>query len=201
MRTVSGLLCGVVVTVVGIAWLGSFARADEEGAKKEAKSETVAVKIRDIKLEVPKSWKSSPPSNRLRLAQFAIPAVEGDSEAAELVISSFGGSGGGVQANVTRWLGQFQQSQKVKLTTGESTYGKYTFVDITGTYNKPIGPPIQRRSKPTPGSRMLGVILEVKDKGVYFLKMTGPQKTVGSAADALRESFGADAAKEKQFDF
>ena len=35
----------------------------------------------------PVSWKQGKPSNRLRLAQFEIPAAEGDNEAGELVVS------------------------------------------------------------------------------------------------------------------
>ncbi len=43
----------------------------------------------------------------------------------------------------------------------------------------------------------MGVILAVEGKGNYFLKMTGPDKTVSGAASAFRESFGGDAGNEK----
>ena len=72
-------------------------------------------------------------------------------------------------------------------------------VDVTGTYNKPIGPPIQQKTKAMPAARMLGVILAVEKKGNYFLKVTGPQKTVSAAAKAFRNSFGAAASKEKEY--
>ncbi|QDT44342.1 hypothetical protein Pan241w_44510 [Gimesia alba] len=170
-----------------------------EAAEKDEK--TNEVKIKDITLKVPATWKSAPPSNNLRLAQFEIPAVKGDKEPAELVISSFGGTGGGVSANITRWIGQFaSEGRKVKVTQGESKDGKYVFADLTGTYNKSIGPPFLRKTKAVPDSQMLGVILAVEGKAYYFLKLTGPKKTVSSVADEFRASFGANAKEEKPFE-
>ncbi|MCA9017301.1 MAG: hypothetical protein KDA77_18365 [Planctomycetaceae bacterium] len=171
-----------------------------EAADKDEK--TNEVKIQDITLKVPANWKSSPPSNNLRLAQFEIPAVEGDKEPAELVISSFGGTGGGVSANITRWIGQFAagKDRVVKVTQGDSKDGKYVFADISGTYNKSIGPPFLRKTEAVPDSRMLGVILAVEGKAYYFLKLTGPKKTVSSIVDEFRASFGANAKDEKPFE-
>lgn len=167
----------------------------------EAADKPNEVKIKDITLKVPANWKSAPPSNNLRLAQFEIPAVKGDTEPAELVISSFGGTGGGTAANITRWIGQFaSDGRKVKVTQGETNAGKYVFADISGTYNKSIGPPFLRKTKATPDSQMLGVILAMEGKPYYFLKMTGPKKTVSSVIDEFRASFGANAKDEKPFE-
>jgi hypothetical protein len=44
---------------------------------------------------------------------------------------------------------------------------------------------------------MLGVILGIEEKGVYFFKMTGPDKTVAKEGTTLRASFGADGEKEE----
>ena len=165
-----------------------------QGAEKTKK-----VAAKDITLNVPTSWKQSPASNNLRTAQFAIPKVEGDKDDAELVVYFFGGAGGGVNANLERWSGQFQPGgKKQKIYKGESKQGEYYLLDITGVYNKPIGPPINRQTNPTPGYQMLAVVLMVKDKGNYFLKLTGPQKTVASAAQALRIAIDADATKEAE---
>ncbi|MEE2843563.1 MAG: hypothetical protein VX761_03555 [Planctomycetota bacterium] len=164
-----------------------------------AAEKTKTVTAKDIKLTVPTTWKQGELSNNLRTAQFEIPAVEGDKDAAELVVYFFGGAGGGVNANLQRWAGQFQSSgKKQKTSEGKSTQGKYYLIDITGVYNKPIGPPIQRKTNPTAGYQMLGVVLVVKDKGNYFLKLTGPQKTVSHWASTLRTSFGADIKDEKE---
>lgn len=174
--------------------------AGKEAPKKSVK--TVEVEIKGgLKLNVPETWKQSEPSSRLRLAQFAIAPVEGDKEDAELALFNFG-FGGSAKANIDRWIGQFQAAErKTKVSEGNIEAGKYFFVEISGTYNKPIGPPIARQTKPAPGSRMLGVILGIEGKGIYFMKMTGPDKTVAAQGTALRKSFGADAKKEKEVDF
>lgn len=188
----------VLFSVLGLS-LAIYA-CTVEAADKAAK--TNDVEIKDITLKVPASWKSAPPSNNLRLAQFEIPAVKGDKEPAELVISSFGGTGGGMTANISRWVGQFAagKDRKVKVTQGRSKAGKYVFADLSGTYKKSIGPPFLRKTKDVPDSRMLGVILAVEGKAYYFLKLTGPAKTVSAAADEFRVSFGADAKTEKPFE-
>ena len=164
-----------------------------------AADKTKKVMAKDITLNVPTTWKQSPASNNLRTAQFAIPKVEGDRDDAELVVYFFGGAGGGVNANLERWSGQFQPGgKKQKIYKGESKQGEYYLLDITGGYNKPIGPPINRQTNPTPGYQMLAVVLMVKDKGNYFLKLTGPQKTVAAASKALRVAIDADVKKEAE---
>lgn len=173
-------------------------------AQDKPAAETKEVKIEDITLNAPATWKQEPPANRLRLAQFKIPAVEGDKEPAELVVSSFPGGGGGIDANLERWVKQFQgEGRKVKITFGACPQGEYYFSEISGTYNRSIGPPIAGRTEAVPGSRSLGVILVVAKgdaKEAYFLKLTGPDKTVAAAAEGFRASFGADAAKEKPYE-
>ncbi len=162
-----------------------------------AEDKNTTVEIGEIKLEVPSTWKKEKPSNRLRLAQFRIPGEEGDEEGAELTVFAFGAQG--VQANIDRWIGQFSSTdRKVKVTKGEAKLGEYYFVNISGTFNKPVGPPIQRKTKPTPNSRVINVMLNVKDKGPYFFKLTGTNATVQAHADALRIAFGGNKKKEKE---
>ena len=175
-----------------------FANAADD--KKKEPEKTREVKIESLTLNVPQSWEQKPPANKLRKAQFNIPKAEDDKESVELVISSFGGGGGAVQANIKRWVGQFEsKGRKSKITSGKSPQGQYIFVDITGTYKMPVGPPIAGRTKSVPNARMLAVILAVeKSKAVYFLKMAGERKTISAAAQAFRASFGADTKTEKE---
>lgn len=174
-------------------------------AAAEDDAKTRDVEIDSFQLAVPESWKEvelTPAQQRFRRAQFEIPPAKGDEEPGELVIYYFGPQGGGgVDANVQRWVGQFDPSgREAKVTTGDSEQGKYVFVDVTGTYNKPIGPPIRQQTKPMPGARMLGVILNVGKGGNYFFKLTGPEKTVAQAAGNLRASFGARVDDEKDYE-
>ena len=166
----------------------------------EKEKATQVVEVKEIKLTVPKAWKQEKPSNQFRVAQFKIAPVEGDKEETELVITQFGGGGGGVNDNIKRWENQFEaKDRKIKVTKGKSKLGEYVVVDGTGTYLKPDGPPIAGKTKPTPGSRVLNVMLMIEDKGVYFLKLAGPEKTVTGTATDLRTSFGAKADDEKDY--
>jgi hypothetical protein len=200
---ISALLCLATLLAIPV-----FTQAEDKAAKKDdspkadapKKVKIVEVELKGgLKLKFPENWKSGKPDNSMRIAQFAIPAAKGDKEEGELVL--FFGFGGGVKANIDRWIGQFQSAErKVNVKQGATETAQYFIVEITGTYNKSIGKPRNRQTKPTSGSRMLGVILGVEDKGLYFLKMTGPDKTVAAQGTALRASFGSDAKKEKEVD-
>ena len=92
----------------------------------------------------PEGWKSSPPSSSMRKAQFAATGKEGQS--AEVVFFYFGPSGGGgVKANVDRWMGQFQGAKNKKVETKEVGGVKVTYARATGTFmsGRPFGPKTQ----------------------------------------------------------
>ncbi len=168
------------------------------GAADAGASETREIKAGPLTLQVPEDWKQERPSNKLRLVQFVIPAAEGDAEGAELVLS--GPFGGSEQQNIQRWISQFDaDGRELKMTQGETEQGKYILVDLTGTYNKTIGLPIRRQTKPMPGSRVLNVMLMAKGGGNYFFKLAGPEKTVTSVSEALRASFGGDDSQESEY--
>ena len=130
----------VLLAVLGLA-VSSLVAADKPEKKDAKKPAAKPVKLRDITLTVPPTWQQQKPSSRLRAGQFKLPAVKGDKDSAELAIFFFGGTGGGVDANIRRWIGQFQaEGRKMKVLRGESAQGPYLLLDLTGTYNKPIGP-------------------------------------------------------------
>lgn len=152
-----------------------------------------------LKLQVPASWeKEENLKSKLRLAQFNIPAVKGEKGPLELTIFSFGGGGGGVQANVERWVNQFDSDGRVAgVKRGESKQGPYVFVDIQGTFNMTVGPPIAGKTEKVPNARMLGVIIGVPDTGVFYLKLAGPEESVKAQLKNLRTAFGASDKEEE----
>jgi gluconolactonase len=170
--------------------------------KDSGTDETIDVEVKAVKLKLPKTWKSEEPSNNMRLSQFKVPAAEGDKPTTEMYVASFPGGGGGVDSNLKRWNDQFTpEGRKAKLTSGESTQGKYYVSDISGTFLQSSGGPFAGGKKtPMPGYRSLSVVLETRDKDVYFIRLTGPEKTVTSAAESFRKSFGGDAAKETNYE-
>lgn len=176
-------------------------KADAVGKGEKKAEETVDVKIADLELKVPKSWKQSDAPRTMRLATFEVPAAQGDKESGELAISSFPGGGGGVDANISRWVGQFAaEGREVEIHQGKAGENDYFLVNISGTYNKSSGPPFASKTTPTPGQRMIGVILNIKGQNVYFLKLTGPDATVAAQLDAMRSSYGGKADSEKEYE-
>jgi hypothetical protein len=160
---------------------------------------TVEIKAGELKLRVPAKWESKPPSNNLRLAQFNVPAAEGDAAGAEVVV--FPPFGGSVNANVQRWVGQFESDgRELKTLKGKTDQGEYVLVELKGTYKKPVGPPIQQKTEPTAGSKMVAVIFKSNAGGNYFLRLVGPEKTVEANAAPFRTAFGGDSAKEEKYE-
>ena len=159
---------------------------------------TVKVDEDKLTLEVPNSWKDQPVATRMRLKQFEIPKAEGDEDVGELAI--FPPFGGSREDNIKRWVNQFEsQGRTMKTTEGKTEKAAYVLVDLSGTYKKPIGPPMAQQTKSVEGYRMLAVIYSPTAGGNYFFKLTGPEKTVTAAAEKFRASFGTKAENEKEW--
>lgn len=185
--------CLTCLFLTTLGFVASLAPAEEP----DKKSELREVKVKDVTLKVPENWKQAEPTSRLRLAQFEIPAAEGEEGSVELVVSSFGGGGGGLQANLPRWVGEFQQEGRtLKVTTGKSPQGDYAVVEVAGTH---VGPGFNRRAEPLRNARLVAMMLNVPEKGAYFLKVSGPEKTVASVGKGLRTAIGADVKDEKPY--
>jgi hypothetical protein len=112
---------------------------------------------------------------------------------AECVVYFFGqGQGGGVQANIDRWKGQFSQpgGQPVTPKTAKRTiHGlPVTTVDLAGNYAG-MGP-MGGASAPKSGYRMLGAIIE-NPGGNIFLKFTGPAKTIVANQGKFEQLLGS----------
>jgi gluconolactonase len=183
----------LVLSLTAIGLADDSDKADKPAAK------TRKVEANDISLTVPESWKQKPQVREPRIVEFEVPPVGDDKEAGEFVVFYFGERGaGGVEANVERWIGQFEEDgRKVKTVTGESSNGKYTLVDLTGAYNKSIGPPIAGKKKRLPGWRVLNAAIET-DNGPYYLKLDGPEKTIAAIENEFRAAFGGKKESEKE---
>ena len=123
----------------------------------------------------------------MRVATYAIPAVPGDAEGAECAVFYFGaGQGGGVDANLQRWIGQFQPATRSKRSAKKVNGVQVSLADAAGTYTA-HGGSMSRSQGDKPGWRLLGAIAE-GPQGAVFFKLAGPAKTVAAASrsfDAL----------------
>jgi hypothetical protein len=125
----------------------------------------------------------------MRLATYIVNPAEGDTDSAECAVFYFGPEhGGGVDENLQRWAGQFEQPDgsnsmdKADIDTESRDDLKITTIDLSGTYLV-TGAMMQVTGKKD-DYRLLGAIVEGPQGSVFF-KMTGPQKTMESAADGF----------------
>lgn len=141
----------------------------------------IAESAAGVRWTAPAGWKAEA-ARPMRAATYSIPLAAGDDGIAECVVNYFGpGQGGGVDANIERWRGQVLSADgkpavaKIDKRTGRIPI---TTIDSTGTYTG-MGGPMSGGSKPVPGYRLIGAIVEGPGGSVFF-KLTGPAKTVAA---------------------
>jgi hypothetical protein len=143
----------------------------------------------------PSGWKTLPAASSMRVAEFSLPRADGDAEDAQLVIYYFGGQGGSVQANLQRWLGQMQQpdgkpsSVAARKQTRAVNGLAVTLIDVSGTYVAETAPGATTRNN-KPGFRLRAGVVETPS-GPYYIKLTGPAKTVAKWDEAFTEFVGS----------
>ena len=127
-------------------------------------------------------WVTEAPTSSMRKAQFRLSGAEGAADAS-LVVYHFGASGGGgVEANLARWAGQFEQPdgsdsrEAMKSSTRTLKGVPMTEADLAGTYVAETAPGSGVRVREE-GWRMLAAILET-GAGAHYVKLVGPAATV-----------------------
>jgi hypothetical protein len=134
----------------------------------------------------------------MRAATYRVPATAGDTEDGECAVFFFGpGQGGGVEANIERWIGQFEQpdgkpsGERAKRQKETINGLAVTTIDLTGTYAGG-GPMMGGAGQKKTGYRLLGAIVD-GPQGAVFFKFTGPTATVAAARgefEGLLKSLG-----------
>ncbi len=137
-----------------------------------------------VRWTVPARWQSAG-AKPMRVATYTIPGAPG-SENGECAVFFFGtGQGGGVEENLQRWVGQFEDAGKpVK---SEKTIGgmKAHLISVSGTYLSPSGPMMQSQGKKA-GWSLSGAIVEAPEGNVFF-KCVGPKATIQKAQPEIDE--------------
>jgi hypothetical protein len=134
---------------------------------------------------VPKSWNTLG-EKPMRFATYGIPAAAGDGEGAECAVFYFGPSqGGGVQENLDRWVGQFENPREPH--RSQSTVNGFPVyrIDVKGDFLAPSGPMMQS-SGTKKNFALLGAIVE-GPAGRVFFKITGPEKTVAACRGGFED--------------
>ncbi len=168
--------------------IGLFATILVSAEAPEKSDRTIKLADGKLQLTAPGNWVRKKPSNNIIDAEFAIPASEDDPRDGRAVVA---GGGGGVEANINRWIGQFTQpdgsqtKNQAETKQMEVAEAKVHLVDVMGTFKDtggqgPNAPAVERENY-----RMLGVIVETPKLGIYFLRFYGPQRTVADNEKAF----------------
>jgi hypothetical protein len=138
-----------------------------------------------ITWRTPATWSALANPTAMRLATYRVPRAAGDSEDAEVSVTRAGGT---TDANIERWLNQFDDRGKDTRAKKNVRGLEVTVVEVSGTY---LGSGMMNGpSTPHPGWALLGAVVEAPGTP-YFVKVTGPAATVRSsraAFDALLDS-------------
>jgi hypothetical protein len=160
--------------------VGTNRTAAQASTSSAQSSQTAAGELRS---KVPEGWTVQKPTSDMRVAQYKLPKAAGDSEDALLVVYYFGqGQGGSAQANIDRWINQIQQpdgrpsKERAKTETMTVNGLQVSTVDVAGNYAGGMSPdsaPANNKSI----YRLRAAVIDTP-KGSYFVKLTGPEKTV-----------------------
>ncbi|MEN8008183.1 MAG: hypothetical protein ABFS42_14275 [Candidatus Krumholzibacteriota bacterium] len=138
--------------------------------------------IAGVTFSPPDHWRDLGPSG-MRQAQYRSAPVEGDAADGEVNVFYFGAqSGGGVEANLQRWIGQITlpdggdptASAERSSFTADGMSGH--IVSLDGSYKSGGGRPMGGGGEILPGYRLVGVVIE-GPQGSLFFKLTGPAAT------------------------
>lgn len=176
----SAVATPAVDTPGGLAPVTSRTSAGVPGGDAVATGDEIAAPGAVFRL--PAAWQQEEPSSSMRLAQATIPGAGGEGQ---LTVFYFGpGGGGGVDANLQRWVGQMEVAAGRTPERHSFEVGAYrvTTIEVEGTLlpsTMGVGP-----TERQPDSTLLGAVVE-GNEGPWFFKATGPTSTL----DAEREAF------------
>lgn len=146
----------------------------------------------ELRFKATDGWIVEKTTSSMRVAQYKLPKADGDAEDGSLVLYYFGAAQGGpVQANIDRWINQFQQpdgsSSQSKAKTETTTVNglKVTTVDVAGTYTAEMMPGGGDRHN-SANYRLRAAVIETP-KGNYFAKLVGPANTIAKWDQAYNE--------------
>lgn len=134
-----------------------------------------------IRFKVPAGWEQvplSPGQQGFVTASFKIPQAGND---IKLTLSSVGG---GIDANLKRWVGQFQlppgekpQQKSIRVDNTDAIW-----LDLRGTFDS--GPALNAKAES--GMRMIGVAIPRNPRD-FYLKLTGPREQLLNAEKEFQD--------------
>ena len=149
----------------------------EDGDERIGDSTTQLRQLTGIRFDVPVDWNEQPKSEFYE-AKYVIPSDEGE------MVLTLTTMGGGIDANLQRWVGQFQQDpdERPRRETLRIDGTKSEWLDVRGTFRSQVG------TSPGPHEnwRLLGVAIPTRPRP-FLLKLVGPRVAVSEFEAEFRK--------------
>jgi hypothetical protein len=199
MKWIAVTIVALMATLGYIAWRNSTQpAAQESGATQSMPPEGGAAMAEEpadpgLEWDAPGGW-SVESAGTMRLATYTIPG-QGGAAPAQCAVHYFGpGQGGAPDANIDRWLGEFENPRDPERKT-QTVHGIRVWrARVRGTYQSHGGSLDQEPGAAARDQQLLGAIVE-GPKGPVFFKLTGPSATVDRAAPDFDRMIGSVRAK------
>lgn len=143
----------------------------------------------ELTFKAPEDWKPVKRRNNIIEMEFAVPGETEEETPGRLTMMA---SGGSIEANLARWIGQFKGTgagtnrERAKIEKEKVAGMPLTILDISGTFmdsmRGPFGPKVEK-----PDHRMIAGILQTGSVGNYFFKFVGPASLVEANSEAFRD--------------
>lgn len=142
-----------------------------------------------IAFKMPGEWGVETPKSSMRRAQLSAPGSAGPGE---LVVYFFGPQGAGsAEANVERWVGQFEKPDGSPVTDSVQSKSKVAGMDVVrvevaGQFSGRMAP--SGVPQPTEDDQRLIAAIVNSEGGPYYFKLLGPNASIaenGAVFDAL----------------
>ena len=179
---------------------GGLPQAPEHGAAAVALTPRTLDKLPDgrvalgpFSMQVPTGWSEKASTTNMRTAQFQLPANAG--EEAEVIVYHFGEAGAGsIDANIDRWLSQFQQpdgksSRDVaKIEKATFAGGEATLVSVSGRY---VATPPGGGQPVDKADQSLVAAIIPSPRGPYYFRMIGSASAVQARAPEFQAALAS----------
>ena len=159
MRNLSTLLLALVLLSCGTK------KTESSSSEATPVKQENAMVLSNVQIQIPDGWQQEQPDSKMRVAQLS----KIDNVEHKLAVFYFGQQDM-VEANLSRWRGQFSEISKEE--QPEVTSENITTLKLSGTFKKkPF--PMSQEFVETPDYGMLAAIIP-SNEGPYYLKITGP---------------------------
>jgi hypothetical protein len=169
----------LAIAVLGyLAWRNNTQPATQETAAAPPEGAPAAEAPADpgIAWNAPASW-TDEGSRPMRLASYVVSGPGGEAQCA---VHYFGpGQGGTPEANLDRWLGEFQDAKDPQRSVQTVNGLRVSRARARGAYQSHGGS--EQPGASQGGQELIGAIVE-GPQGPVFFKLTGPSVTVSAAA-------------------